>query len=297
MTTDQVRILKSRIDCSVNFVFPDMREARYVRRKKDYYTIYVSSHNGCNKACHMCHLTQTKQNDFDSTTTESFLEQVKIVREWHLNHHDGKKDFGTAKEVRINFMARGEPLANETILNDAARLFDDIEQVFQDDDINVKFQISTIMPEEVLEKPIGEIFANNRHNLRIFYSLYSVNPTFRKKWLPKAIDPRIAFQQLKELQLQENIPLTLHWAFIDSENDGICNIIDVMNLTKEFSLNYKFNTVHYNPYSALLGKQASKIVIGIRHKQMSEISTEAGSEIIPRAGFDVFSSCGMFVKS
>ncbi len=72
-------VLHSYEDKSVNFVFDNMLEARFVRRVEDYFIVYLSSHDGCNKACRFCHLTQTKQTSFNETTLEEYLIQAKTV--------------------------------------------------------------------------------------------------------------------------------------------------------------------------------------------------------------------------
>jgi len=75
----EVRRLVSELDKSVNFVW-DLEpgqaiEARYVRRGRDYFACYLSSQTACEKACRMCHLTQTGQNKAEDVNPDMLLEQ------------------------------------------------------------------------------------------------------------------------------------------------------------------------------------------------------------------------------
>ena len=73
------KILPSELDSSVNFIFDNMMEARYVQRVPDYFICYLSSHDGCNKACRFCHLTQTGQTSFNEAGVAQYVEQAKHV--------------------------------------------------------------------------------------------------------------------------------------------------------------------------------------------------------------------------
>ena len=76
-------LLESEIDESRNFVSPagprGMIEARYVRRSSDYFIVYVSSQTACEKACRMCHLTQTGQVHADDLTVDEIAGQAEEV--------------------------------------------------------------------------------------------------------------------------------------------------------------------------------------------------------------------------
>ena len=88
------------------------------------------------------------------------------------------------------------------------------------------------MPYTIKNKSLCDIFQGYPVNL--YYSLYSVNPEFKKKWMPNALPYNIALDKLKEYQTfsDDEIPLTIHGAFIKGENDNIDDInrmIDEIN--------------------------------------------------------------------
>src|SRR2546430_14561524 len=95
-------VLESKIDGSVNFVaegqFPGFIEARYVRRCKDYFIIYLSSQTACSKACRMCHLTQSGQTQAVDIPVEAIIEQADLVFEWYESQES------PATKVHLNFM-------------------------------------------------------------------------------------------------------------------------------------------------------------------------------------------------
>src|SRR5690606_16645728 len=95
----------------------------------------------------------------------------------------------------------------------------------------------------------------------IYYSIYSVDPAFRKKWLPASMNPMDALDQLKEYQSLTKKIIKIHFAFIEGENDSIeslqamCNELDKRNLICEFNL------VRYNPFSPEQGAESSEEVL------------------------------------
>lgn len=290
------RELVSQEDLSVNFVFEDNTEARYVRRPNtDYAIVYLSSHNGCNQACRFCHLTQTGQTRMNPVDSRGFFAQMKEV----LSHY--KKQTGMVgmeepvKKIHYNWMARGEPLLNETLCNE----WDLINGVASGYAIlagvhDVAFNFSTIIPEDsgvVLRR-----YADSKRPPTIFYSLYSLRKGFRRRWLPNAMDPVKAMNLLSSYQRYTKTDVVLHWTFIKGENDSEQEVADICNLIRESGVRARFNLVRYNPYSAGQGRESEESVLHERFKQLEEVMLIRGSRIVPRVGFDVSASCGMFVN-
>src|SRR5262245_27843350 len=89
-------------DASVNWDRPadvGRIEARYVRRCRDYFVVYLSSQTGCDQGCRMCHLTATNQTRLRDVTHEEFLHQADTVLDYY------QREAPPAPSVHFNFMA------------------------------------------------------------------------------------------------------------------------------------------------------------------------------------------------
>lgn len=290
-----MKTLLSNQDKSANFVIPHFGgelEARFVQRTDDYFIIYVSSHSGCNRACRFCHLTQTKQTTMLSTTEDEFLKQIQIV----LNHWVSKvKPFApqdALKKVHVNFMSRGEAALNQVLYNNP-RLYSRMRsEIFNNTGIsNVSFKISTIAPTGIPEDFARQLYESDS-GIEIYYSLYSLNREFRKRWLPKAMDANDVLASF-----DPDCPLTIHHALIDGENDSIEDLKQIVEALKRSPLFPKLNIVRYNPYSELQGKESSEEKIESYAKFAEDSKVFKRVKVIPRVGMDVFASCGMFVSN
>lgn len=290
------RTLHSNEDKSVNFVWDLSHdaalEARYVRRDDEYFIVYLSSQSGCNQACRFCHLTATKQVSFDQATLEDYLVQAREV----LAYYDMVTSAGQqnpAKRVHFNWMARGEPLLNPVVTERTAELYDALAQEANNRGLDVKFNISSIVPQGVEDEVLERVTADPR--ACIFYSLYSLNTSFRKRWLPKAQDPLHVLDVLAKLQQSNNIEIVLHWAFIDNENDSESTVSDINREIEDRNIRARFNLVRYNPYSERQGRESGEHVLVARFEQLKTSMDSKTTRIVPRVGFDVKASCGMFV--
>lgn len=291
MSYTDYTLLKSEIDDSVNFVLktnPGMIECRYVRRCEDYFIVYLSSQTGCNKACRMCHLTQTGQTAFRDVEFQEYLDQAHQVFDYYSSQTK-------AKTVHFNFMSRGEVFANRDLLiseayTDLIKYLSDIAYRYK---VIPKFKFSTIMPQEMHNRKLSEMFGP--YNPDIYYSLYSVNPAFRKKWLPKSLPVEESLSILKEYQEHSHKIIKLHWAFIEGENDSFEDINQIRYEVKKAKLRVDFNIVRYNPYSELQGKEPSEEHIENLAYVLRRDFPESNVTIVPRVGFDVAASCGTFV--
>lgn len=287
----KLQVLNSQIDRSVNFVEEQLvgfLESRFVRKCDEYFIAYLSSQTGCNRGCTFCHLTATGQTSFIDSSHNDFMAQaIQVFKHYRIQKNP-------AKYMHYNFMARGEPLANRILLESGDELLLKLGQVAKDEGLPAKFNISTIMP-STMKKSLTEVF--HYINPTIYYSIYSTDAKWRKDWMPAAMDIHEALNMLKEYQDFSKKIVKIHHAFIAGENDSekevnnVCDAIEYRNLICEFNL------VRYNPASPDQGEESSDEIIarnvGIIANRF-KFNTKV--QMIPRVGFDVKASCGMFVE-
>jgi len=287
------KILKSHEDASVNFIKETSDngffEARFVQREPHYFIVYLSSHTGCNKSCRFCHLTATKQTMMTAATLEDYLEQADQVLDYYASRNKER----TEQIVNFNFMARGEPLANPVVLYNSKELFDKLGAKAESLGLKAQFMISSIIPED-FNVDLADIFSDERANL--YYSLYSTQEKFRKRWLPKAKDCQTALDMIADFQIKTGREIALHWAFIAEQNDSIEELNKTMEDVKSRGIKAKFNLVRYNPHSDRYGYEPEEQHIIQLFNVVQSYLPNPKSRIVPRVGHDVKASCGMFVS-
>ncbi len=282
---------KSDHDVSVNWDAPvdvGRLEARYVRRQPDYVVVYLSSQTGCDQGCRMCHLTATNQVTLRDVTFDEFLDQADVV----LDHY---RDVGPpAQTVHFNFMARGEPLACRTLLADADGLLGALGERAKSLTLRPRFLLSTIMPSSLHDVALEDIFVT--HHPEIYYSIYSVDASFRRRWLPKALPVEVALAHLASWQRHTNKICKLHYAFIEDENDSAKDVHAICDALAEHNLLAHINIVRYNPPGGRRRGTESTIETIERNAGIfRERLPTARVKIVGRVGYDVKASCGMFL--
>lgn len=299
-----MQIIKSELDNSVNFIVDAEKgkfESRFVQRSPDYFIVYLSSQSGCNQGCRMCHLTNTKQTQFVNATVEDYTSQAIEVLKYYKENINKP-----VEKIHFNFMARGEPLDNPHFIEHNALLFWRLRSLFSEYAKDFRFNVSTIMPLSFYSITTEKSFQPKLYDVfekaclagmlpSFYYSLYSVKEGFRQKWIPKAINYRAAIQSLKEWQDKTNLIPKIHFAFIEGENDSENEVVDLCLEVNKKGLKVNVNVVRYNPYSDMYGKESSKSVIE-RNVTIMKILLNCNVKIIPKVGFDVKASCGMFVE-
>jgi adenine C2-methylase RlmN of 23S rRNA A2503 and tRNA A37 len=189
------------------------------------------------------------------------------------------------------FMARGEPLANRSVLNKSREVLNALGEVAEQmTGLPAKFCVSTIMP-KTLTQSLIQVFPYVTPT--VYYSLYSMQPEFRAKWLPGAMDPHTALDMLVAYQRFTKKTIKIHHALIAGENDSEGDAYHICDALNWRQLRCEFNIVRYNPASAEQGREASE----------SDIDAYVGVvkahgfpiKVVSRVGHDVKASCGMFV--
>lgn len=276
-----MKILASKIDQSVNFIEQHLVgfiESRYVRRVDNYFIGYLSSQTGCNRGCTFCHLTATGQSQFNDVTIAEYMNQARRI----LEHYE--QDV-TAKVVHWNLMARGEPLANKHVLNRGTDLLTQLGNLSLDYDLRPKFNISTIMP-VTLKDRLVDVFPLVTPT--IYYSMYSANNAWRKKWLPAAMPVDDAINQLREYQQVSKKIIKVHGAFISGENDSKHDIDELIAALDD--LHVEFNIVRYNPLTPDQGVESERL-----EEILFRLQQFMPAKIITRVGADIYASCGQFL--
>lgn len=286
------RVLESKLDNSINFVTPaeaGFFESRYVYRPdSDHITCYLSTQSGCRQGCRMCHLTTTKQTDALDASAGEIFEQAGRV----FTHYEKVRP--QVKAVHFSFMARGEPLASSVFLARGDGILDHLAKTAWLLRLLPRFCVSTILPNSVESLVLSGIFPITQPN--IYYSIYSMNETFRKKWLPNAMPAKAALEKLKEYQDDTGRIVRLHWALIEGENDSIENAREIAGACNQVGLRVDVNLVRYNPPELEgRGKEASDRAYEMTALALRAWWPSAKVKVVQRVGMDVFASCGMFV--
>lgn len=284
------RQLRSAVDASVNFSKPHadggLVETRFVQRVPERFIVYVSSMTGCDKACRFCHLTQTGQTTATFLTADEMLEQAETVLSEGVPPG--------ARTVHFNFMARGEPMSNPWV-NKA--LFRDLATAAARCGLKARIKLSSIFPTDF--KPIDPQTLSDEAAppVDFYYSLYSLDPAWRRRWIPKAAAPEKAFAWLREFQRTTGNRIILHWALIEGENDSLADARAAAEMAKEAGLFFDFNLVRYNPANGKSREASPERRAAYVREMEGRVGVQGRVKVIPRVGMDVAASCGMFLTS
>ena len=292
MSLSEPEILKSEIDSSVNFVWKQGNgqaiEARYVRRHPEYVACYLSSQTACEQACRFCHLTATGQNKPEEVQMMDLVWQADKV----LSYYKEVSVENPAQVVHYNFMARGEPMSNPFFVHTNQPVLQDLAYCAMNYELLPRFLISTIMPESLdPDKPLREYFPVIQPE--IYYSLYTLRREFRRRWLPRAMDPMKALRLLADWQQHSKKIIRIHHALIKDKNDGLGDAEQILTAVEEIGLRVDFTLVRYNPPTERDGQESNQ------YEDYAGILRHSGKhrvKVIQRVGFDVAASCGMFVN-
>ncbi|MCR9200158.1 MAG: hypothetical protein NXI04_16105 [Planctomycetaceae bacterium] len=276
-------------DASVNWdrgVSVGRLEARYVRRCPDYFVVYLSSQTGCSHACRMCHLTATGQVKHRDATSHEIIQQAETVLDYYRTQ-------SAARIVHFNFMARGEPLASEVICGEGDRLLGELSALAADLGLRPRHLISTIYPTS-FHRRLDDIFVTQHPE--IHYSIYSMSARFRRRWLPKAAPAEAALDRLTQWQRSSRKVVSLHHAYIAGENDAQIDVQQICDAIEQRGLMVDINIVRYNsPDPQRYGVESEESIIQRNADIYRERLPQSRVTVIPRVGYDVAASCGMFL--
>ena len=305
------KTIYSKQDQSFNIIFKNGAEARFVRRDSKF-VIYVSSQAGCKQACRFCHLTQKGLTDEYCMSAEEIEAQAFAVYKQAV---ETLKPFEVSR-IHINFMARGDAFLNDAVFE--PKLYTGIEQSFwlegQDNWVGVvpiKYNVSTIMPDSVNIKErvrkLSSIRGDYRIDIRLYWSLYSMDGDFRRRWMPRAAAPTDVHRWITQgLKDSYAMPIRTHLALIKDTNDGIDAINGLVKFCYSLPCYKGTNIVAYNPFDdkseetgqrrieEIMETFRMQYAIFINSVPYPQVNEFEPIKQISRVGFDVQASCGLF---
>jgi len=193
--------------------------------------------------------------------------------------------------VHFNFMARGEPMSNPSV---GRSLFAKLGRLAEEYGLKARIKVSTILPEDVWTNDPADLWAEGCPPVDLYYSLYSVDENWRRRWIPKAVRPEAAMEWLARYQSLTGQRVVLHWALIEGENDGRDDALAAAALASSAGLRTEFNLVRYNPANEK-SREASEAVIQTYLESIGRV-VPGRIRMIPRVGPDVRATCGTFLS-
>jgi adenine C2-methylase RlmN of 23S rRNA A2503 and tRNA A37 len=200
----------------------------------------------------------------------------------------------TPPRLNVNFMARGEPLANPYLTEGFGFFAHPATREAARRGMQVRFNLSTVFPADQ-EVDLVRAFAG--FPVIPYWSLWSVDPGFRKRWLPRAEAPERSLERLLRFQAATGREVVLHWGLIAGQNDREEDLDGILRLLSGSGLSARLNLVRYNSFSGRTGAEAGPDRLERFLEVLAPVLGRPGSRVVPRVGRDVFASCGMFVPA
>lgn len=292
-------------------------ECRSIWRGGDHLSIYPSSQAGCEMGCTFCWLTENRSVGRTHATLTDFAEQLRLA----LQHHDYLVALGKRLEVKwiyVNFMARGDALNNPTVLNRYRELYDEFESQTSARGLELKMNVSSIFPKASLKRFLVEAdeLGPRRYDLSgifgdrpasLYVSLYSSDPTVRRKHMPGAAEVELILDSLSVWQKSldsrssrgddgRRTELAFHGAVIRDLNDSREGIQSLASAVAARNLDGKINVVRFNPHPRSLLTEADRETRDFFLAEMSSAVRDlrGRSKHHEKVGTHVHGSCGEF---
>jgi len=255
------------------------------------FNVFISCSRGCAVGCKFCYL-QVKKFGFTHLTYNNTSYNVfnaidaEVLRRPEL----------LKVPMNISWMGMGEPwfelrnieLSTRRLLNRYADIFD-IEGI----------DIATTMP-CISYNDIGSLHRldkqlhnteirltskpTNRTNIRIFYSLHSLDPYVRNKLIPKTVYLHASLSYLEELNKEFNV--IYHYMFLDGINDTDKDVEALCKFGESHNVRIlRYNKCHGSTFNE--SPRFMEIIEKLNKKIQIKVQVSPGSEIS--------AACGMFL--
>lgn len=259
----------------------------------------VPSHNYCNLACVMCHLT-----DEDSKKPMIKIGSDELIESIIRTGYNGAGRRTDNKNGWLAFMGVGEPLLNLDLLKETFQKENKLKEGLGYK--NITYAVSTMMPNRNLEG-LAEWTNKNNFPLKVHFSMHSPFTNERLALLPKTkvgileslellvnyrekIKNNTAIQNNFEKFHSTNDPIEIHYTLIENENDSDRHLDETAKLLEKYKIPFKI--LKFNPTGEL--KRSSRE--GEWIKELKERLPDLKIRFYDPPGHKVGSSCGEFTK-
>lgn len=258
------------------------------------FNVFASCSSGCMIKCGFCFLT-SKRFPHTYLTYSEVVDNVSNAIYEEFKHRPELRKI----PFNLSWMGMGEPwldldlieIATDDILRNIAPLVDEIEGVdiattlpsvsYLDSIFLTNINDMLIKTGKLTKKPEG------RTNVRIFYSLHSLDDAVRKSIIPRTLDVAIAFQYLKKLSETYNI--IYHYMFLEGIND---RPIDYVLLCRYFSVSKsQLRILRFNqcPNTKFRESSSFSLITDKLKKFVFDVKIQSSP------GSEVSAACGMFL--
>lgn len=262
---------------------------------RDKFNVFASCSSGCEVKCGFCFLTSKGFKYHRLTHSQIELNVIKAIQQEQLIRPE-------LREIPMNlsWMGMGDAFmdmnliynATDMIIKTVAPWVKQIEGVdiattlpiIRYDDIDVLKKINQLLidTQKLTDKPI------ERSNVRIFYSLHSVNNKTRQTLIPKTINVWTAMEHLRSIETHFNV--IYHYMFLDGINDSIEQMYEVLDFVRNNDI--QLRVLRFNECPNTKFKE-SLWFDGIIEKLYKYIPNNLKVQLSP--GSEVSAACGMFL--
>lgn len=204
---------------------------------REKFNVFASCSVGCKIKCKFCYLT-SKNYPYHELSYNEISNNIITSIKCELKRRPELKSL----PFNLSFMGMGDAwldlkiikYVTHIVIENISPLVDYIEGI----DIGTTLPQASYLDKNIL-KSIDDILIStnklatrpsNRSNVRIFYSLHSLNNVIRKTLIPNTLDIKTALKHLNSLESDFNV--IYHYVFFDQINDTHEDIDNLINYFK-----------------------------------------------------------------
>lgn len=260
------------------------------------FNVFISCSKGCQIGCKFCFL-HVKKYTYDSIPKIILLHDVRNAIAAELL----RRPELVQTPINLSWMGMGEPWFNlSDVFHISKHIFNTYSNEVEGVDIATTLPIIKYTDIQYLNKLDKWLSSQlndrltpkpkNRANIRIFYSLHSLDNSIRKTLIPKTIDLDVALPYLESLHRYYNFNVIYHCMFLEGVNDSD---YQVAKLAKYFydHPDKQLRILRYNKCTGSKYDESQKFneIIQTLHRLVPNLKVQ----ISP--GSEICAACGMFI--